>query len=180
VSVTATGSYYEDFAVGMEFRHRRGRTLLQEENARWSLQTMNTAQSHWNTESMKSYLDGRFEAPIVNAAIVIALCAGLTSGDMTENIFSEVGLDAIRISTPVFAGDTLTATSLVLDVSDVADPVHSGLMKYRILAQNQNGSSVLSMERTVLIKRRSHWASRDEAFTRQHWTGARSGSPSPT
>src|SRR6478752_3723431 len=63
----------QDFAVGMAFRHRRGRTLSQEENARWSLQTMNTAQSHWNIESMKTYLDGRFETPIVNAAIVIAL-----------------------------------------------------------------------------------------------------------
>ena len=130
MSVTATKSYFEDFAVGMEFRHRRGRTLSQEENARWSLQTMNTAQSHWNIESMKTYLDGRFETPIVNAAIVIALAAGLTSGDMTENIFREDGLDAIRITTPVFAGDTLVATSTVLELSDAADVAHSGRMKY--------------------------------------------------
>src|SRR5262249_13028901 len=83
MSVTGGKSYFEDFAAGMEIRHRRGRTLMQEENARWSLQTLNTAQSHWNNESMKTYLDGRFETPIVNAAIVIALAAGLTSNDMT-------------------------------------------------------------------------------------------------
>src|SRR5262249_61897986 len=111
MSVTGGKSYFEDFAAGMEIRHRRGRTLMQEENARWSLQTLNTAQSHWNNESMKTYLDGRFEPPIVNAAIVISLSAGLTSNDITENIFAEVGLDAIRIATPVFAGDTLTAVS---------------------------------------------------------------------
>jgi acyl dehydratase len=170
MSVTGQHSYFEDFAVGMEFQHRRGRTLMQEENARWSLQTMNTAQSHWNNESMKSYLDGRFETPIVNAAIVIALCAGLTSGELTENIFAEIGLDAIRIATPVFAGDTLTARSIVLELSDVADPAHSGRMKYSIHAQNQKGADILSMERSVLIKRRAYWLARDEEFTRRFWT----------
>ena len=169
MSVTATKSYFEDFAVGMEFHHRRGRTLSQEENARWSLQTMNTAQSHWNIELMKTYLDGRFEKPIVNAAIVIALAAGLTSGDMTENIFREDGLDAIRITTPVFAGDTLVATSTVLELSDAADVAHSGRMKYRIAVANQTGAPVLTMERSLLIKRRSHWAARDEEFTRLNW-----------
>jgi itaconyl-CoA hydratase len=171
MSVTATTSYFEDFTVGTTFRHRRGRTLLQDDNARWSLQTMNTAQSHFNVESMRAYLGGRFETPIVNAAIVIALCAGLTSGDMTENIFAEIGLDAIRITTPVFAGDTLTATSLVLELSDVADPAHSGLMKYRIQAFNQKGANVLSMERTVLVKRRAHWEAHDAEFARRHWAG---------
>jgi itaconyl-CoA hydratase len=172
MSVTATASYFEDFRVGMELHHRRSRTLLQEENARWSLQTMNTAQSHWNHEAMKTYLDGRFATPIVNAAIVIALGAGLTSGDMTENIFAEVALDAIRITTPVFAGDTLTAKSVVLELSGVSDPAHSGQMKYRILVHNQNGADVLSMDRTVLLKRRSHWAARDEEFTQRHWAAA--------
>lgn len=172
MSVTGTKSYFEDFAVGMEFPHRRGRTVMQEENSRWSLQTMNTAQSHWNLESMKTYLDGRFQKPIVNAAIVIALSAGLTSADMTENMFADVGLDAIRITVPVFAGDTLTARSVVLELAGVADPAHSGRMKYHILVQNQTGASVLTMERTVLIKRGSHWKARDAAFTRQYWPDA--------
>ena len=150
----------------MAFRHRRGRTLSQEENARWSLQTMNT---------MKTYLDGRFETPIVNAAIVIALAAGLTSGDMTENIFREDGLDAIRITTPVFAGDTLVATSTVLELSDATDVAHSGRVKYRIAVANQTGAPVLTMERSLLIKRRSHWAARDEEFTRLNWGGPPGG-----
>ena len=165
MSVTSDNNYFEDLVVGMEIPHRRGRTLLQDENARWSLQTMNTAQSHWNHESMKTYLDGRFQTPIVNAAIVIALAVGLTSGDMTENIFAEVGLDKIRISTPVFAGDTLTAISTILETTDAATISHSGQVRYRIEAQNQKAEKVLMMERVVLIKRRSHWAERDQKFS---------------
>src|SRR4029078_11389714 len=130
-SVTSENNYFEDIVVGMEIPHRRGRTLLQDENARWSLQTMNPAQSHWNYESMKTYLDGRFQTPIVNAAIVIALAVGLTSGDISENIFAEVGLDKIRISTPVFAGDTLTAISTILETIDAASMSHRGPMGYR-------------------------------------------------
>jgi itaconyl-CoA hydratase len=174
MTVTSTGSYFEDFSVGMEVLHRRSRTLYQEENARWSLQTMNTAQSHWNHESMKTYLDGRFQNPIVNAAIVIALAAGLTSGDMTENIFREIGVDGIRISTPVFAGDTLTAVSTVLEVNDATDTPHSGKLRYKIAVHNQKSESVLTMERTVLVKRRSHWAERDAKFSQTHWQSGES------
>ena len=109
---------------------------------------MNTAQSHWNIESMKTYLDGRFETPIVNAAIVIALAAGLTSGDMAENIFREDGLDAIgsrRRSSP--------ATRLLHEHR------HWALRRRRCRTQrtdevhnrfaNQTGAPVLTMERSV-------------------------------
>jgi hypothetical protein len=38
-------------------------------------------------------------------------------------------------------------------------------MRYRIEAQNQRAEKVLTMERVLLIKRRSHWAERDQQFS---------------
>jgi len=153
----------------MEFHHRRSRTVAQEENARWSLVTMNTAQAHWNQEAMKTYLDGRFDRPIVNAAVVLGIAVGLTSQDISENIFADVGLDAIRLTTPVFGGDTLTAKSVILETADDPAVPHSGRVRYRISVSNQAGAAIGTLERTVLIKRRSEWQDRDAAFVKKHW-----------
>jgi itaconyl-CoA hydratase len=168
VGATRATSYFEDFRIGMEFHHRRSRTLTQEENARWSLVTMNTAQAHWNQEAMKSYLDGRFDRPLVNAAVVLAISVGLTSEDISENIFADVALDAIRLTTPVFGGDTLTARSVILEVADEPATPHSGRVHYRISVSNQAGAVVATLERTVLIKRRCQWQARDADFA-SHW-----------
>jgi acyl dehydratase len=153
----------------MEFAHRRSRTVSQEENARWSLLTMNTAQVHWNHQAMKDYLDGRFDRPLVSAAIVIAIAVGLTSEDITENIFADVGIDAIRLTAPVFGGDTLSARSTVLAVADEPAVSHSGRLRYRIALSNQAQTAVGSLERSVLIKRRSAWRERDADFAIKHW-----------
>jgi acyl dehydratase len=155
----------------MEFHHRRSRTVAQEENARWSLVTMNTAQAHWNHEAMKTYLDGRFDRPIVNAAVVLGIAVGLTSQDISENIFADVGLDVIRLTTPVFGGDTLTAKSVILEIGDDPMTPHSGRVRYRILLSNQANAAVGTLERTVLIKRKNDWQQRDAAFAMKHWPG---------
>jgi itaconyl-CoA hydratase len=168
MGATRSTSYFEDFCVGMEFHHRRSRTLTQEENARWSLVTMNTAQAHWNQEAMKSYLDGRFDRPLVNAAVILAISVGLTSEDISENIFADVALDAIRLTTPVFGGDTLTAKSVILEIADEPAIAHSGRVHYRISVSNQAGAAVATLERTVLIKRRHQWKKRDADFV-NHW-----------
>ena len=165
-------SYFEDFRVGMEFHHRRSRTVSQEENAHWSLVTMNTAQAHWNNEAMRTYLEGRFDRPIVNAAVVLGISVGLTSEDISENIFADVGLDAIRLTTPVFGGDTLSAKSVILETSDDPTIRHSARVRYRISVSNQAGAAVGTLDRIVLIKRRSEWQERDAAFVSNHWPRA--------
>ncbi len=169
VGATRGASYFEDFRVGMEFHHPRSRTVSQEENARWSLATMNTAQTHWNHEAMRDYLGGRFDRPIVNAAVVLGISVGLTSEDISENIFADVGLDEIRLTTPVFGGDTLSAKSIILETADNPTMPHSALVRYRISVSNQNGAAVGTLERIVLIKRRSEWQERDAAFAKSHW-----------
>jgi itaconyl-CoA hydratase len=169
VSATREGSYFESFAVGETFVHRRGRTISQADNARWSLATLNTAQAHYNVESMKTYLDGQFDRPIVNAAIVIAVAVGLTSEDLSENIFADCGLDKIRFERPVFPDDTLRARSTILEHEGPPDEPRFGRLAYRIEVENQRQETVCTMVRTILVKRRSHWQSRDEAYVAASW-----------
>jgi acyl dehydratase len=56
----------------------------------------------------------------------------------------------------VHHGDTLYAFTEVLAVDD-ADRDDAGLVRFRHWGANQDGTVVCEAERTVLVKRRSHW-----------------------
>ena len=56
-------------------------------------------------------------------------------------------------------GDTLYAFSEVLEKRD-RDRDDAGIVRFSHRGVNQNGQTVFDGERTVLIKRRSHWAER--------------------
>lgn len=161
--------YFEDFHVGQSFQHRRGRTFTQEENVRWTLLTMNTAQAHWNHEHLKHYMDGQFEQPLVNAALVVAATVGLTSQDISENSLGDESISNVRISTPVVAGDTIWAASEILDLKPHASRADFGCVVYQVTSLNQRDVTVCELNRTVSVKRKSEWFDRDQSYTDTRW-----------
>jgi itaconyl-CoA hydratase len=169
MSATRTTNYFEDFAAGMKLAHRRGRTFSQDENARYSFTTMNTAQAHWNFETMKEYFGGKFERPLMNAALVMAAAVGLSSQDMSENVLHEVQVDKVRIPLPCFPGDTVFACSTVLEAIDGGPTYDTGTVRYLIELRNQRSELVCSMERVVALKKRAHWSARDADFAERLW-----------
>jgi len=84
---------------------------------------------------------------------------GLASQDTAENAISELGMDKIRLQGPVFHGDTLTAYTEVLEVQP-AGRDDAGIVRFKHYGTKQDGSLVFEGERTVLMKRRSHWGAR--------------------
>jgi acyl dehydratase len=81
---------------------------------------------------------------------------GLAMQDTGENALAEVRLDKIRLQSPVFHGDTLYAFSEVLDCA-AAQRDDAGLVRFKHYGVNQDDAVVFVGERTVLIKRRSHF-----------------------
>jgi itaconyl-CoA hydratase len=157
-ALTGTTNWFEDFSVGQRMRHARGATIDEVENNYLSKQVMNTAQAHWNEEVMAGSPlgDGRLVFGLITGSITV----GLTSQDTAENALAEVGLDRVRFTTPVHHGDTITAFTEVLAVDAAADRDDAGLVRFKHWGRNQRGEVVCELERVVLIKRRSHWASR--------------------
>jgi itaconyl-CoA hydratase len=157
-ALTGDGNYFEDFEVGQRMQHFRGATIDEVENNYISKQVMNTAQSHWN----EHYMTG---SPLGNGRLVFglitgAMVVGLTSQDTAENALAEVGLDKVRFTKPVHHGDTLSAYTEVLAVEPSADHPDAGLVRFKHWGLNQDNDVVCEMERTVLVKRRSHWHDR--------------------
>jgi itaconyl-CoA hydratase len=157
-TLTGSGNYFEDFAVGRQMRHARAATIDEVENSYISKQVMNTAQAHWNEEVMAGSPLGA--GRLVFGLVTGSLTVGLASQDTSENALAEVGLDNLRFTTPVHHGDTITAFTEVLDVRDAPDRADAGLVTFKHWGRNQHKQVVCELDRTVLVKRRSHWAGR--------------------
>ena len=155
-SLTGTGNYFEDFTVGDVLQHARGKTVNEMDGVLITNMVMNTAQSHFNEDSMKGSPFGR---RIVFGGVTIAMVIGLAMQDTGEQALAELGMDKIRLRQSVFHGDSLYAFSEVLEMRD-GDRPDAGVVRFRHYGVNQDGALVFEGERTVLLKRRSHWGER--------------------
>jgi len=154
--LTGPRGYFEDFEVGARMRHARGTTVGEVENQLLSKLVMNTADAHHNEQRMAGTPFGRrLVFGLVTGSIVI----GLATQDTAENALAELGLSALRFRAPVFHGDSLTAYSEVLETRDAERP-DAGIVRFKHWGTKQDGTLVFEGERTVLVKRRSHWGSR--------------------
>jgi len=154
--LTGRSNYFEDFEVGQVIRHARGKTIEGLENVLITNLVMNTAQGHFNEHAMKETpYGGRLSYGGVNFSVAM----GLAMQDTGENALAELSMDNIRLTNPVLHGDTLYAYSEVLQKTD-ADREDAGVVTFRHYGVNQDDKLVFQGERTMLIKRRSHWGDR--------------------
>jgi len=158
MSLTGNHNYFEDFRAGQMLRHARGKTVCEQDNVGITLQVLNTADAHFNEDLMQKNAMGRsgWTTRLVFGGVTIAIVIGLAMQDTGENAVKELQLDRIRLKAPVFHGDTLYAFSEVLETrSGHLD--EAGIVKFRHYGINQKDQIVFEGERTVLIKRRSHY-----------------------
>ena len=147
------GRYYEDFTVGDVYEHRPGRTLTETENTWFTLLTMNTHPLHFDAEYAKHSEFGRC---IVASPLTLAIIVGMSVTDVSQKAIANLGWKEIRMTAPVFAGDTLYAETEVLGKRESASRPTAGLVTVRTLGRNQHGTVVCDFERTILVAKRGH------------------------
>lgn len=155
-SLTGAANYFEDFAVGDAIRHQRGKTITPLENVLITNMVMNTAQGHFNEHQMANSPYGKI---LSYGGVNFSMVLGLASQDCCENALAELRLDKIRLTKSVTHGDTLYAFSEVLEKRD-ADRDDAGIVVFKHYGYNQHDELVAEVERTVLLKRKSHWGDR--------------------
>lgn len=152
------GRYFEDFTVGDVYRHPLGRTVSEADNTWFTLLTMNTNQMHFNAEYAARSEFGR---PLVVSTLTVAIAVGQSVTDLTQNAFANLGWDDIRMTHPVFAGDTLWSESIVLEKRESGSRPHAGIVTVRTRTLNQDGDEVCSFRRTFYVYRRGAEQLRD-------------------
>ncbi len=155
-SLTGKDNYFEDFVVGAHYEHARGKTVTEMDGVLITNMVMNTAQGHFNEDQMSH---GPMGQRIVFGGVTASMVIGLAMQDTGEQALAELAMTGIRFRTPVHHGDTLYAFTEVLETRD-SDQPDAGIVQFRHRGINQERKVVFEGERTVLVKRRSHWADR--------------------
>lgn len=145
------GRYFEDFEVGVTYEHAGGRTVEPTDNAWFTLLTNNTNEVHYNSEYAREGLYGR---RLVNSCLTLAIVTGLSVAGISRNAAANLGWDEVRLPAPVFEGDTLHARSTVTALRPSASRPDTGIVTVRSEGYKQDGTTVITYSRTVLVYRR--------------------------
>lgn len=145
------GRYYEEFAVGDTYKHWPGRTITAADNTWFTLLTMNQHPLHFDEEYAKGT---EFGKPLVNSALTLAIVAGMSVADVSQKAIANLGWTDIVMPAPVFNGDTLYAESTVLEKRESKSRPTQGIVTVATRAWKQDGTTVMTYKRTVLVPKR--------------------------
>ncbi len=145
------GRFLEDFTVGDIYHHPIGRTVLDADNSWFTLLTQNTARVHFDHHYAAS---GSFGKQLVNSCFTLALVTGQSVIDVSHNVMANLGWDKVRLPNPVFVGDTIYSSSRVLVARDSASRPDVGLVEVETRGYNQEGATVITFRRMLLVYRR--------------------------
>jgi acyl dehydratase len=145
------GRYYEDFQVGDVYQHRPGRTITQYDNISFTLLTMNTHPLHFDEQYAKHTEFGRC---IVCSPLTVALMVGMSVSDVSQKAIANLGWTDIRLTHPLYAGDTLYSQSEVLDKRESKSRPGAGIVTVKTVGLNQDGVEVCDFKRAILVMKR--------------------------
>jgi acyl dehydratase len=145
------GRYYEDFTVGEAYKHWPGRTISAADNTWFTLLTMNQHPIHFDEEYAKKT---EFGKPLVNSTLTLAIVVGMSVQDVSQNAVANLGWTDIAMPAPVFNGDTLYAESRVLEKRESKSRPGQGIVTVATRAWKQDGTTVMTFKRSVLVPRK--------------------------
>ncbi|MET0198833.1 MULTISPECIES: MaoC family dehydratase [Nocardiaceae] len=148
------GRFFEDYVVGDVYQHPLGRTISEADNTWITLLSMNTNQNHFNAHvaEQNPITEGRV---IVNSGLTVAVVLGISVLDMSQNAISNLAFTDIKMSHPLYAGDTLYAESLCTDKRESKSRPYAGIISMITRGLNQDGDEIISWKRSVMIATRA-------------------------
>jgi acyl dehydratase len=145
------GKYFDEWQVGDRIEHEIRRTVTETDNLLFSTMTHNPQPLHIDAEAARA---SEFGQILVNGTFTFALMVGLSVGDTTlGTLVANLGYDKLVMPAPVFIGDTMRATSEVVELKESRSRPHAGIVTFRHELLNQRGAVVCSCLRMALLKR---------------------------
>ena len=147
------GRYFEDFNVGEIYEHRPGRSLTETDNIWFTLLTMNPHPLPFdNAYAAKS----QFGKPLINSALTLSVVMGMSVSDVSQKAIANLGWNDIRLTAPVFVGDTIYAESEVLAKRLSQSNPTQGVVSVKTTGKKADGTVFMTFERSVLVPTRGH------------------------
>lgn len=142
------GFLYHEFTVGDIFEHRPGRTVTEMDNVLMSTLSMNTSPLHIDAAFCA---DTRWGRPLVSSLVTLSIVTGMSVRSTSGSGIANLGWESVRLTHPVFVGDTLYAESEILAARLSESQDDAGIIRVRTVGRNAAGDAVISFERSFLV-----------------------------
>jgi itaconyl-CoA hydratase len=142
------GRYFEHFAVGDIYQHWPGRTISETDNTWFTLLTMNTHPLHFDAAYAARSEFGR---PLVNSCLTLSMVVGMSVRDLSQNAVANLGWDKIKLTAPVFVGDTIYAHSEVLYKRESESRPNQGIVTVLTTGRKADDTEFMNFERAFLV-----------------------------
>ena len=151
MSKTNAGRFFEDYAVGDVIKHAVPRTIKMGEGALYH--ALYPARHALHSSDMFAQSCGLPFSPL-DDLITFHTVFGKTVPDVSLNAVANLGYAQGRWLTPLWPGDTITATSEVIGVKQNSNG-KTGIVWVCTTGQNQHGEVLMEYVRWVMVRRRS-------------------------
>jgi itaconyl-CoA hydratase len=147
------GLFFEDFEIGAVVEHRPGRTVTDADNIWQSLLAMNLHPLHIDEAYGAKTEFGR---TLVSSLVTLSIVSGMSVASTSAKAVANLGWDKIRLTAPVFVGDTLYAETEYLEKRASESRPHQGIVKVVTRGVKADGTLFLVAERSFLVPMRGH------------------------
>ena len=147
---TNAGRFFEDYAVGDVITHAVPRTIKMGERALYH--ALYPARHALHSADTFAQACGLPFSPL-DDLVTFHTVFGKTVPDISLNAIANLGYAEGRWITPLWPGDTITATSEVIGVKQNSNG-KSGVVWVRTTGRNQHGEELLSYVRWVMVRKR--------------------------
>jgi 2-methylfumaryl-CoA hydratase len=155
---TVTGNFFEDFQLGQVIRHATPRTVTAGDVALYTA----LYGSRFAVQSSAEFARAiGYPAAPVDDLLVFHIVFGKSVPDISLNAVANLGYAECQFITPVFPGDTVSATSEVIGLRQTSAG-DSGVVWVRTEGINQHGRPVLRYVRWVMVRKRDPSAAAPE------------------
>jgi 2-methylfumaryl-CoA hydratase len=163
--LSSPDTYFEDFTPGDTLEHTRARVVTTDHIMLTGILD-NTSQVHCNQwmveQEPERYVGGQL---IVFGGIPFNLCLGISSADVGDNALADIRYATGRHTAPIFAGDTVFASTEIRAARDFPGRPDLGILEVALRGhkfQRKGGEietiEIFYLERETALKRRSHYA----------------------
>ena len=147
------GTSFEEFKPGRVFVHHWGRTITEADNTIFTTLTLHYNPRYFNAEFARA--EGHPDV-VVCPMLVFNTVFGLSVQDLSEAGGMFLGIEDLTFHEPVYPGDTLTATSEVLDCRSSKSDEKHGIATWHTRGFNQRKAMVIDFKRTNLVRKEKY------------------------
>jgi 2-methylfumaryl-CoA hydratase len=145
------GNFLENFRLGQVFRHKVGKTLTEGLFNAFTEFAMTTNPLSKNRRYAERY---GFRDMIAPPGLVMSIVFSQSVEDISENARANLEYLNMRFGAPVYIGDTIEVTSIVLGIRASKSEPDRGVVHVQTTGRNQRDEVVLTYERKVQVWKR--------------------------